>query len=274
MALIKCEHCGNDVSDRAKVCPSCGAELIPPEVEEKKTPVLCEECGTEIPEGATECPKCGCPVSEETTGKQEVEPQKVELSKVSIQGPKKKTLAMIGIALAAIAAIVVIAMMISKSNAQKKHEELLSTYQYNLNQACDLMLSSAAEAESAGNLIKKVWYNAIHDDYDSETYQYTKNTTDFNQALSNLFSDSEFSAKVAKIEQDRDTVAEYMKKLVNPPEEYTEAYAAIKQFYDAYYTLSECAVNPSGSLNTYSSTFNDADTDTVKYYKAMDLYLN
>lgn len=35
-----------------------------------------------------------------------------------------------------------------------------------------------------------------------------------------------------------------------------------------------CAIDPSGSLQTYSSTFNDADTNTLNAYKAMELYLD
>lgn len=39
-------------------------------------------------------------------------------------------------------------------------------------------------------------------------------------------------------------------------------------------TLTNCATDPSGSLQTYSSTFNDADTNTLNAYKAMELYLD
>ena len=65
-----------------------------------------------------------------------------------------------------------------------------------------------------------------------------------------------------------------MKKLKNPPNEYKDAYDAISDFYDAYIALTNCATDPSGSLQTYSSTFNDADTNTLNAYKAMELYLD
>lgn len=52
---MKCEDCGQMVSDRAAACPNCGAPIV------KK--ILCEECAGEIPAGATACPTCGCPVS-------------------------------------------------------------------------------------------------------------------------------------------------------------------------------------------------------------------
>ena len=58
MAMVKCENCGRDISDRAKKCPKCGQKrnLVP------TTP--CIECGAPVPEGANECPNCGCPVDE------------------------------------------------------------------------------------------------------------------------------------------------------------------------------------------------------------------
>lgn len=55
MPLIKCEDCGQMVSDRASTCPNCGAPIV------KR--VLCEECGSQIPSGATLCPTCGSPIS-------------------------------------------------------------------------------------------------------------------------------------------------------------------------------------------------------------------
>jgi hypothetical protein len=36
MALVKCEDCGRDVSDRAPACPNCGAPIA--SVEDKNTP--------------------------------------------------------------------------------------------------------------------------------------------------------------------------------------------------------------------------------------------
>lgn len=62
MALIKCNICGEQVSDKAKVCPHCGTELIE---ETTPDPLICEECGNEIPGGKDHCPKCGCPVYQE-----------------------------------------------------------------------------------------------------------------------------------------------------------------------------------------------------------------
>lgn len=53
MALIKCTECGQMISDKAEICPNCGAPI------EKK--IICKECGMEISEMTQVCPNCGCP---------------------------------------------------------------------------------------------------------------------------------------------------------------------------------------------------------------------
>lgn len=140
------------------------------------------------------------------------------------------------------------------------------------------MLTGASEAESAGNLIKQVWYNAIYKEKDDDTDNYTRPegsfVSDFNEALGNLFTDSSFSSKISGIEDNQETVNALMKKLKNPPDEYKDAYDAVSDLYDAYISLTNCATDPSGSLQTYSGTFNDADTNTLNAYKAMELYLD
>lgn len=76
------------------------------------------------------------------------------------------------------------------------------------------------------------------------------------------------------IEDNQDTVNALMKKLKNPPDEYKDAYDAVSDLYDAYISLTNCATDPLGSLQTYSSTFNDADMNTLNAYKTMELYLD
>ena len=50
MALIKCRECGNDMSDKAKLCPNCGAQ---------NSIMFCPECGKELSVKALYCPDCG-----------------------------------------------------------------------------------------------------------------------------------------------------------------------------------------------------------------------
>lgn len=54
MALIKCNECGQMVSDKASTCPKCGAPIEPS--------IKCEECGESISPLSISCPKCGAPI--------------------------------------------------------------------------------------------------------------------------------------------------------------------------------------------------------------------
>lgn len=50
MAIIKCPHCGQPVSDNAKICPHCGKQV---------TVWYCPECDNEIVNRENDCPFCG-----------------------------------------------------------------------------------------------------------------------------------------------------------------------------------------------------------------------
>lgn len=271
MAMIVCPHCGEQISEKAKKCVHCGEILIP---EEKKH---CAECGAELEEGMTECTNCGCPV--ETSLEQGVnsQPQKVEVTGVKVT---KKVKTIIGILIVLLVVGVAAAFGITqyqKKKAADEYAQMIEGYSDNLKLAAITMLTGASDAESSANLMKEVWYNAIYEERDDKTDKYTRPdgyfVSDFNDAMSNLYADASFSSQISSIKENQDSVNKLMKKLKNPPEEYKDAYDAISDLYDAYISLTNCATNPSGSLQTYSDTFNDADTNTLNAYKAMELYL-
>lgn len=140
------------------------------------------------------------------------------------------------------------------------------------------MLDGAAKAENAGNLIKSVWYNAIYEERNSETDQYTmkngKFVDDFNDALSELFADENFSNSISEIETNQSEVANLMKQLKEPPKKYEEAYSVLKVYYDNYLKMTKIVISPTGSLNTFSEDFNTYDNNTVDSYEKMKLYLD
>jgi type II secretory pathway pseudopilin PulG len=275
MALINCPFCGNPVSDKAQVCPNCGNTM---EVIEKHITTFCTDCGMSIPDGATTCPSCGCPVEADNQGTGTSQPQKVEITAVNMPTVKKsaKKYVVIAVVIVVLALTgIILASVINNANAQKAKSE----YSKNLKTASTLMLAGAAKAEDAGNLIKSVWYNTIYEKNDSKTNKYTRSNgygfnDDFNDSLEALFADSYFQSEISSIKENQQSVANYMKLLQNPPEEYAEAYQAIKAYYDAYLELTNLAINPSGSLQTFSSNFNEADSNALKCYKAMEIYTN
>ncbi len=284
MALINCSNCKGEISNKAKACPHCGQPVIPiiPVVEEPK-PFLCEECGSEIHDELEACPNCGCPVHCDDKIVEDT-PQKVEVTAVNLPKMKQNTKKYIIIAVVAIMSAIVAFLVgnnIHQKNLEAKAEaeaaQYREKYAANLENVSTSMLLGAVEAEEAGNLIKSVWYNAIYKKYDSKTNKYTRPkgyyVSDFNTALSNLFLDSDFRSKISSIETNQGTVAGLMKELKNPPEEYDEAYDAIKALYDAYTALTNLATNPTGSLTTFSQNFNEADSKFANCYDAIKLHI-
>lgn len=201
----------------------------------------------------TTCPNCGCPNS-------------------TVKRKKNKHKGVI-ISIIVFALIVVSALGIGISKKAKELE-----YYSNMEKVSFTMLDGAAKAENAGNLIKNVWYNAIYEERNSETDQYTmkngKFIDDFNDALSELFADENFSNSISEIETNQYEVANLMKQLKEPPKKYEEAYSVLKVYYDNYLKMTKIVTSPTGSLNTFSEDFNTYDNNTVDSYEKMKLYLD
>ncbi len=272
MAMIKCPKCNEEISDKSTKCVHCGEVFV----EEPK--YFCEECGTEIKKNSKVCSKCGCPVNKETDSK----PQQVEVTKVKLgNGISKKKLITIIVIIVAIIGVGLIGTNIYKQNEVRKETERIEAankqYKSDLSTISYKMLSGAAEAESCGNKIKKVWSNSIWEESDPETDKYTKKNgifnDDFNDSLSALFSDSDFVKITDGVKQNQKEVNQLFKNMKNPPEDWKDAYDDLKTYYDNYITLTNLCINPSGSLQTFSNNFSQADTDTVNGYEKMKTYI-
>lgn len=278
MALITCTNCGKEVSDKAFACPQCGQPIVPPVPVVK--PLYCEDCGTLIPQGMDLCPNCGCPASKPENFVP-APPQKVEVTSVNLPKMKKNTkmyIIIAAVAVVAILAMILVGGAINKANQERQAAERAQQYAEDLETLTYTMLNGAAEAETAGNLIKSVWYNAIYEERSSKTDKYTRPNgyfvDDFNDALNNLFSDPSFRSQIQSIEDNQDKVEKMMKNMKNPPEEYEEAYEALKDYYEAYTNFTNLVTNPSGSLTTFSSNFNNADSEVLARYQAMKIYID
>ena len=161
------------------------------------------------------------------------------------------------------------------------HMNKLNEYHETLQNAVSEMYSNALLCESACVLIHDVWYNTIFEKDDITTDKYTKSSgghykswsgysefnEDFNVSLRALFSDTSFKTKISCIETGDDTVTAYMSKLKDPPTKYAEQYKQVMQLYDYYSELYQCATNSSGTLTTYTETYNEADNNFAKQYK-------
>lgn len=224
----------------------------------------CKNCGQEISDEVTECPNCGQPIF------MQVQPEGVE-AEFTTPSPKKKSKRWIVVGILAVVIIAIIIAAAVNSNSK-------NTYSENLRLASYTMISGASDAEDAGNLIKSVWYNSIYEVRDAATDPYTRTYgtfyDDFNDALRALFADSDFSDAISDIEANQDAASEIMRSLKNPPDEYEDAYDAIRDFYNAYLELTNLVINPNGSLQTFSASFNSADNNAARAYKALQMYLD
>lgn len=228
--------------------------------------IKCPGCGKRISDKAIKCPGCG----------------------KKLRKNKRNKTTMIIIIITSVIAVIVGAILGGIKYREykeklvqeeiKRQKQIEETYYTNLLYAIAEMLEGASESENAGNLIKKVWYNTIYEKDDSETNNYTKNSYgtfnyDFNDSLERLYSDSEFQSTIYSIEENQDRVKTVMKELKNPPQEYEEAYETIKGFYDAYLEFTNLILNPNGSYQTFTNNFNEMDSEVVKYYNSMEIYI-
>jgi len=253
MALISCPGCGKMISEKATKCVSCGYVLKDDNEEKERH---CKECGMVLSDDVVTCPNCGCPVNDKE--------EQLHTDGTSVRASKKKS-KIIGI-VAVVLCVIGIGISVFTINNKKKMAEEYNSYIDNVNSACDKMLSSASSSESVCNLTKSVWYNAIYKKDDNTTNKYTKKASssyngkqyysfvnDFNEALENLFSDSDVKKKISSIQNSQSSVNDLMKKLQNPSNELKDCYDAVFELNETYNSLVSLATDPSGSYSTYSS---------------------
>lgn len=134
------------------------------------------------------------------------------------------------------------------------------------------MMDGAKEAESLCNLTQKVWRNSIYEKYDFETNKYTMSGfryhKDFNVAIASLYRDK--STTVSDLKTNQSNVAELMKKLQKPPSKYKSCHDAAIDLYSSYQSLTDLAIDPSGTLSTFTSS-KDSKVDRFKSdYRKME----
>jgi uncharacterized membrane protein len=171
-------------------------------------------------------------------------------------------------------AVVVLGIIFVKA---EKEKEAAAKYQQAYNDIVSTMVDGAVDAENSGNIIIQVWNNAIFETQDVATDKYVivngQFVSDFNDALDNLFSDQEFISTIYKIQENQTYVRSAMKDMVNPPKGYEKAFNTLEKMYAAYIELTDIVVNCSGSLESFSKEYNNADTELAKQYHATEIYV-
>lgn len=231
--------------------------------------ISCPECTKEISDKVSSCPHCGYPMIEEKS-----DIQKVEVASVSLKIEERKKKKIIKTAIIFIVIISIVSGIAWSYNNQKT-QEAMATYSENINSITLEMMTGGILSEGLMNLTSKVWYNAIYEERDSQTDKYTRTgnfwVSDFNEALGKLFADKDVETIVKSIEDSQINVSVLMKSLNDPPETYGKSHEILLELYSAYKGLTDLAMNPKGSLTTFSSNRNEKiDQFTALYDKLMN----
>lgn len=230
--------------------------------------IQCPECGKEISDKALSCPYCGNPMAEQTAGEQ-ADVVKIPAFKRFLT---KKNIIIAG----GIAAIIVIALivLIVVQNGIKRKEALAaaesSVQEYNsyvktARDAASNMFLAGSYAYDIGWLVQNVWHDSIFDNkFETDTTKYVRGTSDFNEAIKNVFKDSEIQTKDKKVTELKSKIDKAMKLLKNPPEELKDFYDSLMDFYDCTNELVTLGLNPTGSYQTYPASLDNAVTEFSK----------
>ena len=183
----------------------------------------------------------------------------------------------------AIVAVVFLCVIISKNQKIKNWEK---AYSY----AVSSMKSNMTDAELVADLTHDVWANTINHKASVLTNKYTLKeryrstyssstslsssyfNEDFNESLQVLFADSTYQFLCSNVKTGRDSVGKTMQLLSKVPAGKENAYSAVSKLHDQYLSMVNCAINPSGSLITYTSAINSASAGFKSAYEKAKIY--
>ncbi len=152
-----------------------------------------------------------------------------------------------------------------------------NAYVDNLEMLKKQMLNDCAEAETICNLVVNVWSNTIYQKSDPKTDKYTKKNKkfvdDFNVALNNIYADTNISDKISKMKTNKDEIRLIIKDMYNPPKDLEQCYNTLSEYFIAYKSLVDMAINPTGNLKSFSDEFDKKDTAAMDIYDKLDIQI-
>lgn len=231
--------------------------------------INCPECGREISDTLSNCIHCGYQLKEDFSQNEQI--QQVEVTAIKFNKKRIKKICIIASIWMIIFAVGFgIFLFIENKNNEASKTEYVKTMK-NLSTSA---LDGAVKSEELCNLTKSVWYNCIYEEDDSETDKYTKVTdsifhSDFNTALSNLFTDQSTKDAISYIKVNQELTKELFKELKEVPDGYEEYYKACNELYEAYKDFTNLAIDPSGNLKSFSEKFSELDTECIEAYREL-----
>jgi len=219
----------------AMMCPHCHYLVVDPSKP-------CPSCGAEMPTPVTSQPAPTPPAASNNL--------RPPYDDYSHEVLSKRMIAVI----LCIAILVLGGFFYYKMGGEVKREEF-NRYVDSINEASELMINGAIVCETMVNGVAKIWNLAIDAG------------TDFNKAIRDFYQDVEPAVKEVKSNQEKVMIA--MKALQNPPAGCKNAYDTISKMYEAYNTLTNLAIDPSGSLQTYTRNKSAAISEFININKQL-----
>jgi len=237
--------------------------------------INCPECQKEISDKVENCPHCGYPLKRVNYKNND----NLETKKVGKRSSRIKIV--IG-SIITVVALLFIAEAIIYNQEEKKND-----YLKDLTEVHSKILSGGAIAEELTLLTRQVWNNSIYKRSDSNTNKYTiRNNiyspnkinynnsdflSDFNDALSNLSKDEDFTSKKDDLRKIQDESTKLMKNMRNYPKGYEYIYNDLLEYYNTFLLLTRIAINPSGSYNSFANSVDELITKFLEYHNKINL---
>ena len=241
--------------------------------------INCPECQREISDKVDNCPHCGYPFEKNNfpnTGNNEIKKVGKKSSKI------KKIIIGSIVTIVSIVVIIFIVGTIYYIQNEKKNKYITELGEIHLK-----ILSGGAVAEELTSLIRRVWINSIHNKSDIDTNKFTikKNVyspnrvnynsydflSDFNDALSNLNKDESFNDKKNNLRKTQNEVTSLMKNMRDYPKEYEYIYNDLLEYYNTFLSLTNIALNPSGSYNSFTDNVDEIIKKFLEYHNKINL---
>ena len=228
MALIHCPKCGEEISDKAEYCVHCGQVIA------RNSRYVCHECGAPITELDTVCPRCGCPNPDV----------------IHVHAAKRKN------NIGRIISIILFFVFLGGVAWEYINYSTYNTYIETTNEIIDTRNKSIDAVNECYHLLLSVWLNAIWEQNDPETDPFVcpdgKFVNDFNEALDNLYSDSDFSNNLELIYNQQSKLRQLRKEIQNPPSEFAEYNEILLRLIDNDIETATILISPSGSYDDIS----------------------
>ncbi|OPZ22306.1 MAG: hypothetical protein BWZ03_00763 [bacterium ADurb.BinA186] len=85
-----------------------------------------------------------------------------------------------------------------------------------------------------------------------------------------MYFDDSSQDSISEIEENQELVQLMMKDLQNPPEGLENCYETVTDLYTAYRSLTDLAINPSGSLQSFSEAKNEKVDTFLDLFKRLE----